>query len=363
MALTLLRELVAQGHQLIPLDWRHNPVAAEVAGRCEVLPLPWPSSLAWGRTARWHFSLLRRLPGLRIEHDVLLNPTGYPNVRGHHPRLALVVHDLHMLQPGFYRAFKRTWFRLFFGRGLAKARLVICVSGHTRTELLRRYPVDAGRCVVVHNSLDPSFVAGEGNSSSTKRDPYFLVVGTIEERKNVLRLADAFAGCREAGLGARMVVAGRAGHGSEAFLRRIQAPDLAGAVEVVGSVGDQELCRLYRGAVGLLFPSLEEGFGLPILEAMQMGTPILTSDVSAMAEVAGDAALLVDPTDTRSIHEGIMRLGQNQTLRVELQRRGRQRVQRFDAGAQARAYADHLQAVAGVSAAASGRDATSAVSR
>jgi glycosyltransferase involved in cell wall biosynthesis len=352
MALTLLRELVGQGHEVIPLDWRQNPVAAGVAGRCEVLPLPPPAALPWARTARWHFSLLRRLPRLGVEHDVLLNPTGYPNVRGHHERLALVVHDLHMLQPGCYRPCKRAWFRLFLGRGLGKARRIICVSEHTRAELLRRYPVDPARCVVVHNSLDPSF-AGDVAASATvpatapPNAPYFLVVGKIEERKNVLRLAEAFARCREAGLAARMVVAGQNGHGAEAFLRRIQAPDLAGAVDVVGGVGDQELRRLYQGALGLLFPSLEEGFGLPILEAMQMGTPVLTSGVSATAEVAGDAALLVDPTDTNSIRLGIMRLGQGPALRSELSRRGRRRVRQFDAAAQARAYADQLQGMVG----------------
>lgn len=349
MALTLMRELRAQ-HEVIPLDWRHNPLAAEVTGRCEVLPPPAPASVAWGRTARWHFSLLWRLERLGIEHDVLLNPTGYPNVVGRHPRLALVVHDLHMLQPGFYRAFKHTWFRLFFGRGVRNARLLVCVSEHTRAELLRRYALDPDRCVVVHNSLDPGFadgVAAVAPVAPAGAAPYFLVVGTIEERKNVLRLAEAFARCREAGLSARMVVAGQNGHGAEAFLRRIQAPDLMGAVDVVGGVGDQELHRLYQGAMGLLFPSLEEGFGLPILEAMQMGTPVLTSAISATAEVAGDAALLVDPTDADSIREGIMRLGQNPDLREELSRRGLSRVQRFDAQTQARAYGDHLQAMAG----------------
>jgi len=354
MALTLLRELVAQGHQVIPLDHRENPIAAAVAGRCEVLPL----RLRWAQTARWHFSLLRRLPQLAVPHDVLLNPTGYPNVCGHHPRLALVVHDLHMLQPGCYRPFKRTWFQLFFGRGLRNAGLAICVSEHTRSELLRNYPMDPERCVVVHNSLDPAFAGDEmgngpagdgpaGAAGGQTQDPYFLVVGTIEERKNVLRLAEAFARCREAGLTTRLVVAGRPGHGSEAFLRRIKAPDLDGAVEVLGSVADRELCGLYRGAAGLLFPSLEEGFGLPILEAMQTGTPILTSRVSATAEVAGDAALLVDPTDTDSIEAGIMRLGQDQTLCATLRRRGLRRVQRFGAGAQAGAYADHLHALVG----------------
>jgi len=106
---------------------------------------------------------------------------------------------------------------------------------------------------------------------------------------------------------------------------------------VLGDVPDVELRELYRGALALLFPSLEEGFGLPILEAMQAGTPVLTSNVSATAEVAGDAALLVDPMDTTSIREGIVRLMDDAALRDDLRRRGHERVRQFDAGAQGRA--------------------------
>ena len=102
-----------------------------------------------------------------------------------------------------------------------------------------------------------------------------------------------------------------------------------------------------RDATALVFPSLDEGFGLPILEAMQSGTPVLTSSVSATAEVAGDAALLVDPTDTEQITTAMQRLATDDALCDDLRRRGRERVLRFDPRAQGRAVADHLAAVAG----------------
>lgn len=336
VALTLLRHLVAAGHEAIPLDWRHNEAAARVAGRCEVVP----PRLPWAKTALWHLELLRRLP--RVAHDVLLNPSGYPNALGQHPRLICWVHDLHMLTPGFYRPWKSTWFRLWQPLGLRKAHALVCPSAFTRTQVLRRYPVHEDRCVVVPNAIDTSFLPPAGEPAA--REPYLLAVGTIEDRKNVHRLAEAYAQCRAAGCTVPLWVVGKPGHGSRLFLRRIHEPDLRGAVRLLGDVPDAELAELYRGALALLFPSLEEGFGLPILEAMQAGTPVLTSKVSATAEVAGDAALLVDPMDTGSIRDGIARLMEDPALREDLRRRGRERVRQFDAGVQARAL-ERLMAV------------------
>ena len=115
--------------------------------------------------------------------------------------------------------------------------------------------------------------------------------------------------------------------------------------EKLGGVSDLELQRLYRGATALVFPSLEEGFGLPILEAMHAGTPVMTSDVSAMPEVAGDAALLVDPMDTDAIHDGMVRLMADAQLREDLRRRGHERVLGFDAGTQAQRLERELERV------------------
>src|SRR5690606_19950600 len=114
--------------------------------------------------------------------------------------------------------------------------------------------------------------------------PYFLVVGTLEPRKNLLRLLDAFAQARRAGLPVDLVLAGKAGRSSEAILQRLQAADLRDHVRHVPAPDEDSLVQLYLQARALLFPSLLEGFGLPILEAMHCQVPVLTSDRSAMPE-------------------------------------------------------------------------------
>ncbi len=335
MALTLLRELHAQGRQVIGLDSQANPLLEGLVDHCAVLP----PRLPWLRTAVWHLDLLRRLPELELPPHILLDPTDYPNALGQHPRQAVFVHDLSMFQAGVYRLGKRTWFRALWGRSLQKAQLCICISQDTRQQLLQHYPLDPQRCVVVANSLDPAFAAAadqarteQAKASAAGQDqraPYFLVVGTLEQRKNLPRLLQAYAQARKAGLKTRLVLAGGAGHGSRDVLSRIQEPDLQPHVQHVLTPTDAELIQLYLGAQALLFPSLQEGFGLPILEAMHCGIPVLTSNCSAMPEVAGEAALLVDPLDATALSTAMLRLAGEPQLRQDLVQSGRLRVQEF----------------------------------
>jgi len=260
---------------------------------------------------------------------VLVNPSAYPNALGRHPRLVLFVLDLSALQEGYYRPAKRFWFKLFYGAGLRRARLRVCISAYTRDLLLRRYPeLDSGRCPVVHLGVEPS-LAPSGEARAQSDPPYFLFVGTLEKRKNVFRLLEAFALARKRGVKAELRLAGRPGEGGGEITRRAAQPDLASCVKLLGPVGDAALRELYRGASALLYPSLDEGFGLPILEAMQAGVPVLTSKVAAMPEVAGDAALLVDPSDTEELATGIVALDADAGLRNRLATLGRKRIERF----------------------------------
>lgn len=341
-AMTHLRELAGLGAEVIGLDVDPNPIAEAVCGRVEVLPFPARSA----RMGRWHLTLLRRILGFGVDHDVLFDPTGYPNAFGRHPAQAVLVHDLSMFDPTIYRAGKRTWFRLFYRRALRKAQLCICVSEHTRRQLLDRFVLVPERCVVVPNSLDPLF--GEKPAGAphpgTPEGEYLLTVGTIEPRKNVARLLTAFAATD---LPHRLVLAGRPGHDSAALLAQARA--LGDRVVVLHGLDDDQLRHLYRGARGLVFPSSEEGFGIPILEAMQCDIPVLTSNVSAMPEVAGDAALLVDPTDVAAIRDGIVRLATDDALGAELVDKGRHRLPEFDARRNAERLLEHLESLRQVS--------------
>ena len=160
-------------------------------------------------------------------------------------------------------------------------------------------------------------------------DPYVLFVGTLEPRKNLERLLEAFSRARQAGRREKLVLAGQLGWKYRGLLGRIERSGLASAVRLLGYVPDEDLPAIYNLASVVAFPSLYEGFGLPILEGMACGVPVLTSDRASMVELAGDAALLVDPTDVTALEGGLVRLLDDPELRRELARRGRGRAARF----------------------------------
>jgi glycosyltransferase involved in cell wall biosynthesis len=195
----------------------------------------------------------------------------------------------------------------------------------------------------------PAYAEGSGRSSSGRSptepaEPasgpapaYLLYVGTLQPRKNLSRLIEAFA--RLAGAPAfadvqqsdslRLVLAGRRGWLYDDLVAQVERLGLAGRVFFPGYVADADLPALYSGALAFVFPSLYEGFGLPVLEAGACGVPVITSNTSSLPEVAGDAALLVDPHDVDAIAEAMYRLVTDEALRAELVRRGFENVKRF----------------------------------
>ncbi len=224
------------------------------------------------------------------------------------PRAPLVVtvHDAGVLRhPEAFPRWHRTTGALALRAGVRAADAVVAVSAFTRDELVELLDVPAARIRVVPNGVDPVF-APEGPAAS---GDYVLAVGTLEPRKNV---GAAVEGARLAGVELR--VAGASGWGG---------------VEAAGWVGepsDAELAALMRGARCLVYPSLYEGFGLPVLEAMACGTPVVTSLGGALEEVAGGAAVLVDPRDPAALAAGI---GEAAARRDELVARGLDRASRF----------------------------------
>ena len=236
------------------------------------------------RDALWYpFGLRRRAHGLDVLHcTTFRSPTraGVPVV--------VTVHDLAVLR--YPEAFP-PWHRLYGTAGLRRvlrqADAVIAVSEFTKREVVDLVCVPAERIHVVPNGVDAVFRPEPRDTVS--RGDYVLAVGTLEPRKNLGRAVEA---ARLAGVELRVV--GARGWGGV---------DVSGWV---GEVPDVELAALYRGARCVLYTSLYEGFGLPVLEAMACGTPVVTSRGTAMEEIAGGAAVLVDSLDPRSIAEGIV---------------------------------------------------------
>jgi glycosyltransferase involved in cell wall biosynthesis len=257
-------------------------------------------------------------------------------------RTVVTIHDLGYLHfPESHTSAQRLMLRLTTAWSARVATRVIAISQATKHDLVQLAHIPAEKISVVHHGVAPRFNVAAPQPPT--RDPYFLYVGTIQPRKNLLRLIEAFTKALPQLGNQRLVIVGRRGWLSAPIEQRAAALGIADRVEFHGYVEDSQLRELLAGATAFLFPSLYEGFGLPVLEAMASGIPVLTSTTSALPEVAGDAAFLVDPTDTQAIAAGIIQLATNSDLRYDLKHRGFQRIQQFTWEACARATLAVLQ--------------------
>jgi glycosyltransferase involved in cell wall biosynthesis len=219
---------------------------------------------------------------------------------------------------------------------MARADRIIANSVYTKADILRFYSIPEERIDVVPHGVDVparSIGAGEVQAVLARygiRAPYLLHVGRIETKKNLCRTLEAFAGVRkQSAEPVQLVLAGTPGPGAEEVFHAIEAFRLREEVRATGYVRKEDLPALYAGAIAFLFPSLYEGFGMPVLEAMACGTPVLASSVTSLPEVAGDAALMVDPLDAGSIAHGMLRLMEEPGLRDGYIRKGLERVKEF----------------------------------
>ncbi len=252
----------------------------------------------------------------------------------------VTVHDLAwQLFPGTVEQPRRGYYHLFVGPSLRRAAAVVTNSEATAADVARLHPGTAGKVTVT-----PFGLAAWATAAARREDeqpapgrpgrPSFLFVGTLEPRKNlegVLRAYELFlegAG-RPVEACPQLLFVGARGWGDSRLRPAMQRLQAAGHLEVRDYCEPAQLWNLYRSAHGLLFPSLHEGFGFPILEAMAAGLPVLTADRGAMAEVAGDAALLVDPADPADMAAGMARLAWDGALRDRLQVAGQARVRQW----------------------------------
>ncbi|MBM4359458.1 MAG: glycosyltransferase family 4 protein [Deltaproteobacteria bacterium] len=219
---------------------------------------------------------------------------------------------------------------------LARADRIVCVSQATADALIARIPMTRSKLRVIHHGVSKPFrsVADRALVASTCQRivgdrPFFLCVGGMSPNKNHARTLEAYARAVGDRLDApRLVVVSRRGNAARLAAR---AKELGVGDRYLGiqTVTDEELVMLYNGATGLLFVSRAEGFGLPALEALACGCPVVTSKVSAMPEVVGEAALLADPLDLDDVARQIRRLATEPSLREELRQRGIERAEGF----------------------------------
>jgi glycosyltransferase involved in cell wall biosynthesis len=239
-------------------------------------------------------------------------------------RVVSTFHDLFVLTAEYSTADFRKRFAGQAKRAAQNSDLIIAVSAFTAQQVSSLLGVEPGRIRIIPHGVDLAPTAAE---SRENREKVILTVGALQKRKNTLRLIEAF---ESVPADWKLVLAGSSdGYGAAEILERLARSPVRERIEVTGYVSTDRLKSLYQRASIFAFPSLDEGFGIPVLEAMAFGIPVLTSNRSALPEVAGDAALLVDPLRTDEIASGLQQLIENEDLRTDLAQRGRERASEF----------------------------------
>jgi glycosyltransferase involved in cell wall biosynthesis len=288
---------------------------------------------------------LVRIP-LTLSAELRRRPVDLLHVQYTAPPLApcpvvSTVHDLSFEHiPETFKRRSRVQLRLTVRATARRAAHVIAPSEFTRRDLVETYGLDPARVTAIPLAASPRFrpVADAAELGRVRRrygigGEYVLAVGSIQPRKNLARLVRAYSALRRARGRSnlpQLVLVGKKGWLYDDTLDAIEQEGLAGSVVLTGYVSEGDLPALYAGALCFAYPSYFEGFGLPPLEAMSCGAPVLTGNLTSLPEVVGDAGLTVDPFDTGAIAGALARLIDDDALRADLRGRGLSRARRFD---------------------------------
>lgn len=242
----------------------------------------------------------------------------------------------HEHYPEFFTATYRLCFRGLIRRSAQRADHIITVSDYSKNDISTTYHIDPDRITVTYEGAGSDFFPRdklECQQQVTRnygiKAPFLLYVGRIQERKNLRRLLSAYARLNRESVDQKLVLVGKKDWMSESMEAHLKALDLKGRVVFTGYVPSVDLPVFYNAAEAFVYPSVFEGFGLPVIEAMACGLPVLTSYGSSLEEVSGDAALLVDPLSEESIAQGLRKLLGDHSLRLRLGRAGLARSAKF----------------------------------
>ncbi len=313
-----------------------NPKPVRPAPTMDSLPAKTlgSSNKAWRLSVMLAYALHRPQDTIVGRPDVFLATDHLlPCIKG--AATLFTLHDVTFLShPHVHTRLNRTYLRLLMPRFLQAADVVVADSRCTLQDALAHYPFISEKCHVVYAGVNSRFQPVEDPATlDALRARYnlpsrfLLYVGTIEPRKNLPTLLDAFARARLDGVD--LVIAGKKGWLYDATLAQAEALGLQHKVMFLGFVPDDDLPALYNLAEAFTFPSLYEGFGLPVLEAMACGTPVVCANTSSLPEVAGDAALLLAPSDVAGWADALQRVTGEPDLRAELRGCGFRQAARF----------------------------------
>ncbi len=295
------------------------------------------------RTKKWEYVVfsskkLWTLIGLskvlsKYKLDVFFSPTHYLPFRTSSPSVISILDISYLYFPGLFKKKDLYQLKLWGRYSIKKAKKIITISNFSKNDIIKMYKVNPDKIAVVYPGIKENL--GSNNSNLDMKDlkdkygiasSYILFVGTLQPRKNIVKLIEAFSKLEEK---IELVIVGKKGWQFDEILDAPKKYGVEGRVKFLDSVTDEELPNFYKNAVCFCLPSLYEGFGLPILEAMQYGCPVATSNISSLPEVGGDAAVYFDPEDSEDIAKSLKSLIQDPKLRDKLIKRGHEQVKKF----------------------------------
>jgi alpha-1,3-rhamnosyl/mannosyltransferase len=322
--------------------WRKKAACAAIFREHprRVIKSRFPHPKLLGDTMTWPVKAITSVSGMVLAGQCDLfhctNPINFPSSM---PRVVTTVHDLIAFRSEPWVSFRsKRYYEKNFGAIVKRSLVIFTNSECTGKEVLDRYPSAAGRVLVTPLAAKPLFAPVKKDRSFLKRfnitdceRPYLLTVGEIQQRKNISGMLKAFESLDNSCKDIRFFIIGQARNKSisQGILKEINDSPKRNRIHVLHNVSDDDLVLFYNQAIGFVFYSFFEGFGLPVIEAMQCGCPVAAADNSSLTEIAKDAALLVDPNNLDSMRDGMVQLIGNDSLRNDLRKKGFERAARF----------------------------------
>jgi glycosyltransferase involved in cell wall biosynthesis len=320
-------------------------VCIEVAGPPARHPVLW----------KWWYDF--RIPRVlkKIKADLFVSPDGFCSTNTNVPQV-LVIHDLDFIHhPRFNKSSHIYYYRRYTPQCIKRARKVVTVSEFSKADILRHYPFAEGKTAVIFNGVSKRFAPASFEQRTAVKErytggkEYFLYAGSIHPRKNLMNLLKGFSIFKHRQRSSiKLIICGRAAWKSASFIESLKTYKYREDVILAGYVEEQELAQLMASAYCFIYPSLLEGFGLPVLESMASGVPVLSSSGSSMQEICGEAALYFDPLDPSSIAAQMMLIYKDEQLRSRLAIESVERASEFDWDRAAESFWEVMESAATV---------------
>ncbi|GAA0129021.1 glycosyltransferase family 1 protein [Methanococcus maripaludis] len=284
----------------------------------------------------WHLYLNYYLKKTNLDLDIIHSPenaTPFTTIRS--KKVITVYDDIPFHFPEYFTKSTRYRHELLLQKTLNSSDKIISISENTKRDVINHFKIPEDKIKVIPLAANENFKKVDENETSKIKSkyninfPFILYVGTLEPRKNIPSLLNAFYIIKKQGIPHKLVIAGGKGWKYKEIFETIDKLNLQNDVIFTGYVPDEDLPGLYNAADLFVYPSLYEGFGLPPLEAMQCGTPVITSNTSSLPEVVGDAGIMINPYDVDELANKMYEVLTNEKLRKEMSKKGLERAKLF----------------------------------